>query len=108
MYMSCFKCSINLCDILIDCVNNATINTNQPAPITGVYKLVLTFLDIKLVFEKQFNQNENLIFDVTSINEKFCYEFKLMVNDEVLDFNINNKTYNSFNFCTQKWINISL
>jgi hypothetical protein len=106
--MSCFKCSINLCEILVDCDNKATININQAAPVTGNYQLLLNFLDVKLIFEKSFVENENLIFCVNNINENFCYDFKILKDNEVLYFNVDSKIYNSFKFCTKQWKNTSL
>lgn len=105
--MSCFSCSQNLCTIYLDCENNTAIDLNYPAPQDGNYVLYLKYQNICISYAKTFTSGENIIFDLSYLNEDYCYSFHVQVNGEVLFVNNGDKSYDNFTFCTRKEWKIS-
>jgi len=103
--MNCYKCELNLCTITLDCENNGTIDTGIVATETGNYTIELKFLNTTIKKTVLITSGQNIIFEMPFLNENYCYSFKIKLNNEYLDFNIDGTNYNSFNFCTNReWI----
>ena len=98
--MNC-KCSLNICDIEVNCAGASKINLNLTAPEEKDYKLKLRFLNSFRYISKTFESGDNLEFDVIGLNENYCYEIQVMDNEQPLSFTIGGKSINTFNFCTQ-------
>lgn len=105
--MNCFTCSQNLCKIYLDCENNTTVDLNYPAQASGTYILYLKYQNIVLSYSKTFQQGENLIFELTRLNEDYCYSFHVTVEGEKFFVNNGAKSYDNFTFCTRKEWKIS-
>lgn len=96
MYMSCFKCKLNICELVVDCLNEATLRLPYMVESDGEYKLVLTFMKKRLIFVKQFEAGDYFEFDLTNINEGYCYT--LWIENEGLKVDFGNVNY--FQICT--------
>ncbi|CAA7387092.1 hypothetical protein [Chryseobacterium fistulae] len=105
--MNCYTCSLNLCTIYLDCNNNASVDLNFPAPENGEYILYLKYLNIVLSFSTTFQEGENLLFNLTDLNEHYAYSFHIMINGEKLFVNNDMKSYDNFTFRTRKEWKIS-
>lgn len=58
------------CDSFSVCGN---LNTNIPAPASGVYTLVLDFLGTTLEIEADIVEDEDIIFPLDNLNENYKY-----------------------------------
>jgi len=79
---------------------------NQLAPSAGSYKIELNFLG-KVIISREFTftAGQGMIFEMPFLNENYCYDFQVSLNGNVLEFPIDNKSVNTFSFCTKrKWI----
>lgn len=102
--MNCYTCTQNLCRIYIDCDNKTTVDLHSPAPAAGEYILHLQYLNTSLSFSKSFQQGEQMIFDLSSLNEDYCYTFHVTKNGVKIFVNNGAKSYDNFTFCTrQEW-----
>jgi len=103
--MNCYTCTQNLCTIYLDCENNATIDLGYPAPFTGEYILHLQYQNISLSFTKMnLQQGDNLFFNLSRLNEDYCYSFFITGNGKKIFVNNGAKSYDNFTFCTrQEW-----
>jgi len=99
---NCIKCSMDMCEVELDCEGNASIRTNFRAFADGKYVLKLNYLDVVLIKEQDFTTLEVLEFQVKNLNENYAYSF-WVENEigEVLEYiSPNNKRYTNFTFTT--------
>lgn len=67
-------CEVNICSVF-------TIKQEATAPessIRNIYSLVLDYLDAKIVLQNEQVEGQNIQFDVSSLNENFQYEGKIL------------------------------
>jgi hypothetical protein len=102
----CKKCTLDLCNVLVDCDNIGTVKTELIAPTTGTYVLLLEFQDIVISRFYNFTAGQAISFFLPKLNENYCYNFMLKFDSQILEFTKNNKIYNNFNFCTKRQKNV--
>jgi len=86
-------CSVNICDGIID--------LGVVAQTSGIFKLMLNFLGGKVTIEQEFDEDEEIIFNISSLNENFEYSGKLFEpDDDQVILNKDGVEYDCFKFST--------
>ena len=94
---SCYKCTENLCTLVLDCNGDGTIDIPYNVTVDGAYKLVLLFKAKRIIFVEDFEVGDMFTFEVSELNENYCYQFHIeTINGTILDFN----GINNFRICT--------
>jgi hypothetical protein len=98
--MSCDNCLKDLCTSIV-CDNETTLNLREVSHVAGQFTLVLKYQGLALTFNKSFALNEILQFDLTNINENYCYEGYLLSPDgSAFIFTDDTQSYSGIKFCT--------
>ena len=94
----CYKCTENLCDIILDCNGNGQIVLPYLAPLTAEYKLFAKFRNKYITFVETIEVENPFIFNVSGLNENYCYKLhiKNISTNELIEFG----EYNNWNICT--------
>ena len=94
------KCSINICEISVNCGGSATIDTKQVAAQTAEHTLRLKYLNSFHYTKKEITAGQPIIFTGVFVNEQFCYEANVMIGEVKQVFNIGGSQVDTFKFCT--------
>lgn len=97
MNANCYKCTINLCELMVvACDNTAKLKTPFVAEQDGLYQVTLNFLKKRIIKGQRFLAGESIVFDLTNINENYCYSFDVTFNG----FNLSIDGFSNFTICT--------
>lgn len=96
---SCYKCKRDLCELVLDCNGDGQMDIPYEVLVDGVYKLVMKFKNKRIIFVSELEQGQTFSFEVSELNENYCYNFHLEnENGDILDFD----NYNYFSICTNQ------
>ena len=100
--MNCNKCILDLCSIDV-CGNTGVLKLPYTVPVTGWYTVSLDFLGVKLQSTISFIAGEALEFNLTNLNEKYCYNGEILdpMGERVL-IESAGTLYGGFSFCTNQ------
>lgn len=101
---NCYKCTENLCDLILDCNGDGTLTVPYVATADYTYKLVMKFKNRRIVFTKELNVGDLIIFDVVELNENYCYQFHIEDANGIMEFS----GINNFRICTNQEYSNSL
>jgi hypothetical protein len=97
MNANCYKCTKNLCELMVvACDNTAKLKTPFVAEVDGLYQVTLNFLKKRIIKGQRFLAGEPLIFDVSNINENYCYSLDVSLNG----FTLSKDGFSNFTICT--------
>lgn len=83
--------------MIVGCDNTATLKTPFVADQDGLYQVVLNFLNNKRIIKSQrFLAGEPLVFELSNINENYCYSFQVTFNTIPLSI----EGFSNFTICT--------
>ncbi|MCQ4139236.1 hypothetical protein [Chryseobacterium sp. EO14] len=105
--MSCDTCTLNLCEIVLDCDNTGIIDLGMDVPTPGEYILKLKYLSSVLEYSKTFISGDPFLFELTRLNENYCYSFSIEKGGQRIFVNNGGKPVSNFTFCTKKAWKIS-
>ena len=94
------KCSINICEISVNCGGSAIIDTKQLAPETTEYTLRLKYLNSFHHTKAQITAGQPIKFTNVFVNEQYCYEANVLIGEAKQVFTISGAQVDTFKFCT--------
>jgi hypothetical protein len=100
--MSCNKCILDLCSIDI-CGNAGILKLPYTISVPGDYTASLDFQGVKLQSTVTFEIGETLQFNLTNLNENYCYTGEILdpLGARVL-IDSAGTLYGGFSFCTNQ------
>jgi hypothetical protein len=82
--------------MVVACDNTAKLKTPFVAEVDGLYQVTLNFLKKRIIKGQRFLAGEPLIFDVSNINENYCYSLDVSLNG----FTLSKDGFSNFTICT--------
>jgi hypothetical protein len=82
--------------MVVACDNKAKLKTPFIADQDGLYQVALIFLNKRIIKGQRFLAGEPLIFDLSDINENYCYSFSVAFNSFILSID----GFSNFTICT--------
>lgn len=78
------------------------LETGIIAPVTGEYIFKFKYLDRCVEVKASFNSGQELIIDLSTLNESYCFHFQIIdPNEDVLNVELDNTEYSSFIITTK-------
>jgi hypothetical protein len=82
--------------MIVACDNTAKLKTPFVAEVDGLYQVTFNFLKKRIIKGQRFLAGEPLIFDVSNINENYCYSLDVSLNG----FTLSKDGFSNFTICT--------